>query len=285
MNNQPLISVIIPTYNEDETIGIAIQSVIDQTYRNLEIIVVDDGSTDSTESIVKEFMKKDSRVQYLKCPYEDPYRVDWRGVNISVGYLARNYAMNQSKGEWITFQDADDASLLNRIEVQYRLATQYCATCITTTWISFNEELLGKRLDADKILKEERNIITHPETLTTMVRKARGILMHDWFPYQLIPFTVKKWFPFTRKLFFGTHVAYPGADNSMFFKREVVGKVKFRKLSDRVWLVLSGRGAGRDFLFQIADTFENSYSFQLPLYLWRTKDSHDPHPGWEKYLL
>src|SRR3989344_9010186 len=104
MENHLLISVIIPTYNEGFTLGIAIQSIINQTYKNLEIIVVDDGSTDDTEKIVREFMKKDQRIQYLKCPHEDPNRVDWRGVNISVGYLARNYAMQQSKGEWVTFQ-------------------------------------------------------------------------------------------------------------------------------------------------------------------------------------
>ena len=113
--NNPLISVIIPTYNEAPTLGVAIQSMIDQTYKNLEIIIVDDGSTDNTKEVVQEYIQKDPRVCYLTCPYNDPNRVDWRGVNISVGYLARNYAMEQARGEWITFQDADDASLLNRI--------------------------------------------------------------------------------------------------------------------------------------------------------------------------
>lgn len=283
--DQPLISVIIPTYNEGPTLGVAIQSIIDQTYKNLEIIVIDDGSTDNTREIVQEYIQKDARVRYLICPYDDPYRVDWRGVNISVGYLARNYAMEQARGEWITFQDADDASLLNRIEIQYDLAVKYNATCITTSWIPFSEDLIGKRLDAGRILKEEQNIITSPDEITATARRAKGILMNKWFPYTHIPFLFKKWLPGMRKLFFGNQEKYPGADNSMFFKREVAKQVQFRKFDDRVWPALSGRGVGRDFAFQVAEMFKNSYSFRLPLYLWRIKDAHNPYPGWEKYLL
>lgn len=281
---QPLISVIIPTYNEGPTLPVVIQSIIDQTYRNLEIIVVDDGSTDNTKEIVQDFMQKDPRVQYLTCPYNDPNRVDWRGVNISVGSLARNYAMEQAHGEWIAFQDADDASLLNRIEVQYNLSKKYNATSVTVSWLDFNEELLGKQLNTEEVFKKEKDLIIYPDEITALAKQTKGILMNKWFPHQYISFTVKKWFPFTRKLFFGNQVVYPGADNTMFFNREVVGKVKFRRLPNRVWPSLSGRGLGRDFLFQVAETFKNSYSFRLPLYLWRTKEKHDQYPGWEKYL-
>jgi len=285
MSAPPLISVVIPTYNEAPTITVAVQSIINQTYKNLEIIVVDDGSTDDTEKIVREFMKKDQRVRYLKCPYEDAYRVDWRGVNISVGYLARNYAIEQVHGEWITFQDADDASLLNRIEVQYNLAIKYNATCITTSWLPFNKNLLNKKLDIESIFAQEKNIIMYPDEITRIAQRSKGMLMHDWFPYRHIPFIVKKWFPLARRLFFGTQEKYPGADNSMFFKRIVTKKAQFRKLNDRQWPALSGRGVGRDFAFQIAILFKNSYSFRLPLYLWRIKDAHNPYPGWKKYLL
>jgi len=284
MNNKPLISVIIPTYNEAPTIAIAIQSMIDQTYKNLEIIVVDDGSTDNTKEVVGEFIKKDPRVRYLECPYKDKNRVDFRGVNISVGYLARNYAMGQSKGEWITFQDADDASLLNRIEAQYELATKHDATCITTSAFPFKEKFLGKQLDVNRILRKEENIIVQPEEITMIAKQTKGILMSKWFPHKYIPFIVKKRFPFARKPFFGNQVGYPGADNSMFFKHEVIKKIQFRKLNERIWPALSGRGVGRDFVFQVAETFKNSYSFRLPLYLWRTKESHNSYPGWEKYL-
>ncbi len=53
------------------------------------------------------------------------------------------------------------------------------------------------------------------------------------------------------------------------FKREVMEKVQFRKLKDRVWPSFMGRGADRDFNFQVAETFKNSYYFPIALYLWR----------------
>lgn len=281
---QPLISVIIPTYNEGPTLGVALQSIIDQSYKNLDIIVVDDGSTDDTEAIVKEFIKKDSRVRYLACPYKDPHRVDVRGVNVSVGWLARNFAMDQSRGEWITFQDADDASLLNRIEVQYSLAKQYDATCVTVSSFPFREDFLGKRLDVEMIFKHEKNLITLPQEITALAKKTKGILMRPWFPHTITPFVFKKRAP-TRYLFMASLETYPGVDGAPLFRRYTINTVRFRERDHRIWPAKSGRGAGRDHLLQLAETFKNSYSFRLPLYLWRTKDAHNPYPGWEKYLL
>jgi len=284
MPSEPLISVIIPTYNEADTLGIAIQSMIDQTYKNLEIIVVDDGSTDTTEKVVQTFIEKDSRIQYLKCPHVDPYRTDMRGVNIGVGWLARNYAMEKSRGEWITFQDADDASLLNRIEIQHNLAVQYNAVCITTSLFPFKEEFLNKQLDVGRLLKEEKDIIVSPTEINALAQRIKGLLMRDWFPHHYIPFVFKKRLP-TRLLFIRTKESYPGVDGIPFFKRETIEHVQFRPRHKRVWPSLSGRGVGRDHVFQLAEKYGRSYSFKLPLYLWRTRDAHNPYPGWEKYLV
>ncbi len=282
--NQPLISVIIPTYNEASTLPIAIQSIIDQTYSNLEIIVVDDGSTDNTEKIVKEFELRDKRVKYLKCPYIDPKRVDCRGVNISVGYKARNYAMDMSHGKWITFQDADDASMLNRIEIQYNLAEQYKATCVTTYSFRFNEKYLGKKLDIEKIIKQEKDLVVYPETLSNIAKRSRGMMMQNWFPHNKLPFFFKKRAP-TCWLFMPHFTQYPGYDGSPLFKRETVDKVRFRARDERIWPAISGRGVGRDHVFQLAETFKNSYSFRLPLYLWRAEWEWPDFEEWDKYLI
>ena len=64
--NNPTVSVIIPTYNRANLVGRAIKSVLNQTYQNLEIIVVDDGSTDNTEEAIEEFQKQDKRIKYIK---------------------------------------------------------------------------------------------------------------------------------------------------------------------------------------------------------------------------
>jgi len=281
-----LISVIIPTRNEAKTLALAIESLLTQTYRNLEILVVDDRSTDNTREIVAELSAKDARVRYLLCPADDPYRTDWRGVNVGVGWLARNFGMKESKGEWITFQDADDASLLNRIETQYELAKKYDATLACVSWQKLDARWLNKAIDVPAIMhaRDENHIVIRPNITTAFVREAKGIFMHARFPHSYIPYLLQKWTPGARHLFFGNQKPYPGADNSMLFKREVIEKVQFRPLHLRQWPSLGGRGVGRDFVCQVAEIFQNSYTFDLPLYLWRQWTWNPRFIGYEKYL-
>ena len=172
--NKPLISVIIPAHNSESTIGVAIDSMLTQTYPNLEIIVVDDNSTDNTEKVVREYETQNKKIQYYKLPYDDPNRVNKRGRNVNAGYLARNYGFEKARGEWITFQDADDASLVNRIEAQYNLAIEYGASHVCIQWQQFKEELLGKRLDIGKIFQEERNMVITNKEIIALAKKPKG---------------------------------------------------------------------------------------------------------------
>lgn len=102
----PLISIIIPTYNRANLIGETLDSVIAQTYSNWECIVVDDGSTDNTEAIVRSYEKKDIRIKFFKRPF----------FHKSGGTGSRNYGLNMSKGEYIYWFDDDDLMLENHIE-------------------------------------------------------------------------------------------------------------------------------------------------------------------------
>jgi glycosyltransferase involved in cell wall biosynthesis len=99
-----LVSVIIPTYNRAHLIGRAIQSVLDQTYQNFEIILVDDGSIDDTEEVVKSF--GDKRITYV------------RHTRNKGGAVARNTGIQAARGEYIAFQDSDDEWLPTKIEKQ-----------------------------------------------------------------------------------------------------------------------------------------------------------------------
>lgn len=101
----PTVSVIIPTYNRARLIGEAIQSVLDQTFTDLELIVVDDGSTDNTESVVTEF--KDPRVRYIH----------QENMGISA---ARNAGIHNTQGRYVAFLDSDDLWLPQLLELQVR---------------------------------------------------------------------------------------------------------------------------------------------------------------------
>lgn len=114
-----LVSVVIPAYNREGTIKRAVDSVLNQTYPDIEVIVVDDGSTDHTVEIVREY--QDKRVQII-CQKERG------GAN-----KARNTGIANAKGEYIAFQDSDDEWLPDKLSIQIDLMERekfqacYCA--------------------------------------------------------------------------------------------------------------------------------------------------------------
>lgn len=99
-----LVSVIMPSYNTGKFIKQSIESVINQTYRNWELIIVDDCSTDDTDEVVSSF--KDERIRYLK-----------NKIN-SGAAISRNRALREAKGRWIAFLDSDDLWMPNKLEKQ-----------------------------------------------------------------------------------------------------------------------------------------------------------------------
>ena len=92
---QPLISVIVPCYNQAQYLDECLQSVLEQTYQNWECIIVNDGSPDNTEEVVKKWTEKDPRFKYLK--------KENGGLS-----SARNAGIKAAEGEWILPLDADD---------------------------------------------------------------------------------------------------------------------------------------------------------------------------------
>lgn len=285
-NTQPLISVIIPVWNEEKRIVRAIKCIQDQTYKNLEIIVIDDGSTDGSLKAAEALAKDDPRITVLTYPGDDEKRTNWRGYDISAGCMARAYGFSLAKGEWITTQDADDSSLLNRIEVQYTLAIKYSATMFCIDWQQATPNTVGKKFDLERLIREkgEETFIVRKEVITPLPEENLGLLMRLPF-YHLIPFPFK-WFPYTRKLFYGKQTGFIGSDNCMLFKREVIEKgVNFRRRDDREWSVPSGRGSGRDFVMNVTRTFKNTWTLRLPLYLWDVRTPNPITPTYSDYLI
>lgn len=108
MTEQPLVSIIIPTYNRADLIGETLDSILAQTYHNWECIVVDDGSTDNTSDVLANYTKKDDRISYHHRPNQ--YKAGGNG--------ARNYGFDLSKGDYINWFDSDDVMLEDKIELQ-----------------------------------------------------------------------------------------------------------------------------------------------------------------------
>lgn len=108
MTNNPLISVIVPVYNVERYLNKCLQSIIHQSYDNLEIILIDDGSTDNSGKIIDEYGKRDSRIKI---------------VHQENGGLskARNAGLNMMRGDYVTFIDSDDFVTLDYVSYLFRL--------------------------------------------------------------------------------------------------------------------------------------------------------------------
>jgi glycosyltransferase involved in cell wall biosynthesis len=142
--SQPFISVIIPTYNREKYIKSTVDSVLAQTYKNYEIIVVDDGSKDSTKQILNQYGDK---IRYI---YQ---------VNAGV-HTARNVGIKASKGDWIAFLDDDNIWLADKLQKQVDCINRTSVEVCYTNFEIFNEE---RRWPAyqDKDGKIEK-VITEP---------------------------------------------------------------------------------------------------------------------------
>ncbi len=130
------LSVIIPLYNKRNSLRSCIQSVLNQTYGNFEIIIVDDGSTDGSQEIVKEFT--DSRIRFE--------RKENAGVS-----SARNRGIQLAKNPWIAFLDADDIWIESHLETLVRLSqSEPLALVLSTSIDSFtNSQELEDKLKVE----------------------------------------------------------------------------------------------------------------------------------------
>lgn len=107
MLSTPLISIITPTYNREKTLSQAVESVLSQTYKNWELIIIDDGSTDNTREMLSKYLN-------------DP-RIKYRYQNNSGQSTARNHALKLYTGKLVCFLDSDDFWPDNKLERQVNL--------------------------------------------------------------------------------------------------------------------------------------------------------------------
>ncbi len=129
---QTLVSVVMPVYNAENYVKKAIISVLEQTYTNLELILINDGSTDNSFNIMKEFHKKDKRIKLISR--------ENKGLVYSL-----NEGIKSALGEYIVRMDADDVCILNRIEKQVNFMKNHKEVGVSGGWVQF----FGKNIKPD----------------------------------------------------------------------------------------------------------------------------------------
>jgi teichuronic acid biosynthesis glycosyltransferase TuaG len=136
----PSVSIIMPSYNCKEYISYSIESVIEQTYKDWELLIVDDYSTDGTVDLLKEWEKGDGRI-----------RIFYQTVNEGAA-VARNIALAHARGRYIAFLDSDDRWKKDKLEAQlaYMMDNKYAFTFTAYEWIDQKGEYLNKYIRAPK---------------------------------------------------------------------------------------------------------------------------------------
>lgn len=132
--NEPLVSIITPVYNAERFLSDTIKSVQNQTYKNWEMLLVDDCSKDNSAQIIKEFQKYDNRIKYIKLEKNS-------GASVS-----RNTGIKNAKGRFIAFVDSDDIWKPEKLEIQikYMLKENLGFTFTSYRYMKENGELTKK---------------------------------------------------------------------------------------------------------------------------------------------
>jgi predicted Zn-dependent protease len=118
----PLVSVVISAHDAAPTLALALASVLDQSWRNLEVLVVDDASTDATAAIIAGFAERDQRVRPLGTPQN------------AGTYACRNLAIGAARGAFVTFHDADDWMHPRRIEIEMEAFSEPSVLAVNSRW-------------------------------------------------------------------------------------------------------------------------------------------------------
>src|SRR4030095_2355410 len=130
--NNPKVSIIIPTFNRARLIMETIESILDQTYSNWEIIIIDDGSNDDTEDMILQL--KNERIHFIKAG------------RIGIGGKIKNIGLGKASGELIAFNDSDDLWDKTKLEKQVDALRQYpeAGFCLTN---GYNFKKLNEPID------------------------------------------------------------------------------------------------------------------------------------------
>ncbi len=134
--SSPLISIIVPVYNVEQWLPRCIDSLMTQTYQNIEIILSNDGSSDGSGNICDEYARKDGRIRVI--------HKENQGVSV-----ARNIAVEQAKGEYILFVDSDDYIAKDHVEILYDLCVKYNVKLSVADWCVYPLGTVPKLLNRE----------------------------------------------------------------------------------------------------------------------------------------
>lgn len=182
MAEKNLITVIIPVYNSEKYIEKCLTSVTNQIYKNLEIIVVDDGSSDNSIDIIKNYAKKDNRIKI--------FSQENQGLS-----AARNVGLDLATGEYIVFLDSDDWLELDALSVAYEILTENNAEVVIWSYVrEYNSKSIENKFWG------EYEIVFNKIECRKLFRKMVGPIKEELSQPQALDNSITAWVSFTVSL-------------------------------------------------------------------------------------
>ena len=157
---EPLLSIIVPIYNVEQYLERCIESIINQTYKNLEIILVDDGSKDNSGTIADTYASKDNRIKVI--------HKENGGLSD-----ARNHGLDQARGNYIIFIDSDDFIDSSMCEILFTTAEKYSSDIVSCNYYIF---------------RAENHISVHPMSIQEDEKVFSGIDILKYYLIKTEPF-------------------------------------------------------------------------------------------------
>ena len=195
---KPLVSIVMPVYNGELYLREALDSVVNQTYRNFELICVDDGSTDKSVDILKEYHCNDSRIVVLQ------QKNQYAGI-------ARNNGMAQAKGKYLMFLDSDDVFEKNMLSVLVKRAERDNTDIIFFGFYQFKDDLRHRSMMG--IPFSSRKVCSPDEHQEDIFRIAQGVPWNKFY---------------NREFVMRTGLQFQGlqSNNDVFFSKAIVVEAK-----------------------------------------------------------
>lgn len=172
----PSISILLPVYNAESTIGATIESILRQSFEDYELLVIDDGSTDATSQIVRSYT--DVRIRYILAEHD---------------YIASlNLGLNQAQGKYLARMDADDIMLHDRLAIQHQILEEEPSITVCSSWyIPFGEEIRGEQvvgitqglIQSPLLAFLQGNLIAHPTVMLRTSFLRTHDLHYENYPY------------------------------------------------------------------------------------------------------
>lgn len=260
------ITIVLPVFNNIESLDNTLSSILDQTYKNFDVIIIDDNSTDGSSEILKKFADKyDFFYKKIYTDYESKFI---NGINTDTGTSACNEALKYANTDWVV-TIGDEILLKNTMEIIFNLTKLFNYDHLILDVLNIskkqNSTLRKKKFDYDKFVKKNGLQSISTNNLVDFANSQIGII-NKLFPKfsSKLKFKFKNTY-FIKKLFYKNFLPLPGNAGGAIINKRIYKKIKYNYVDQRVYPSFNGRGTDRDYNLRIITKFKNSLKIALPI--------------------